>query len=31
MARHLGVTEEELDFINYNIKYRTGRGGENAE
>lgn len=27
LAQHYGFTEEELDFIiNYDIKYRTGRG-----
>ena len=28
LAEHYGFTEEELDFIiNYDIKYRMGRGG----
>ena len=28
LARHYGFTDEELDFIiNYDIKYRMGRGG----
>ena len=26
LAKHYGFTEEELDFINYDIKYRMGRG-----
>jgi hypothetical protein len=32
-ARHCGFTDEELDFIiNYDIKYRMGRGaGEEEE
>jgi hypothetical protein len=30
LALHYGVTEEELDFIiNYDIKYRMGRDGNN--
>jgi hypothetical protein len=29
LARHYGFTEEELDFIvNYDIKYRMGRGSD---
>jgi len=29
LARHYGFTDEELDFIiNYDIKYRLGRGGD---
>lgn len=29
LARHYGFTDEELDFIiNYDIKYRMGRDGE---
>jgi hypothetical protein len=29
LARHYGFTEEELDFIvNYDIRYRMGRGAE---
>ncbi len=32
LARHYGLTEEETDFItNYDIKYRMGLGGEDAE
>ncbi len=32
LARHFGFTEEELDFIiNYDIKYRMGRGEESEE
>jgi len=32
LARHYGFTDEELDFIiNYDIKYRMGRGDENGE
>lgn len=32
LARHYGFTEEELDFIiNYDIKYRMGRGAEGKE
>ena len=32
LARHYGFTDEELDFIiNYDIKYRMGRGSENEE
>ncbi|MDX2109647.1 MAG: DNA methyltransferase [Verrucomicrobiota bacterium] len=32
LARHYGFTEEELDFIiNYDIKYRLGRGTEEEE
>jgi hypothetical protein len=32
LARHYGFTEEELDFIlNYDIKYRLGRGGGEEE
>jgi len=32
LARHYGFTDEELDFIiNYDIKYRMGRGAENGE
>ena len=28
LAQHYGLTDEELDFIiNYDIKYRMGRGG----
>ena len=28
LAKHYGFTDEELDFIiNYDIKYRMGRGG----
>ncbi|MFO7611531.1 MAG: hypothetical protein R6W99_03460 [Clostridia bacterium] len=31
-ARHFGFTDEELDFIiNYDIKYRMGRNGGEAE
>jgi hypothetical protein len=29
---HYGFTDEELDFIiNYDIKYRMGRNGDNEE
>jgi hypothetical protein len=32
LAKHYGFTEEELDFIiNYDIKYRLGRGAEEEE
>ncbi len=32
LARHYGFTDEELDFIiNYDIKYRMGRGGDDDE
>jgi len=32
LAKHYGFTQEELDFIiNYDIKYRMGLGGEEAE
>jgi hypothetical protein len=32
LARHYGFTPEELDFIiNYDIKYRLGRGTEDEE
>lgn len=32
LARHYGFTDEELDFIiNYGIKYRMGRGGDQEE
>jgi len=32
LARHYGFTEVELDFIiNYDIRYRMGRDGEEAE
>ena len=32
LAKHYGFTAEELDFIiNYDIKYRLGRGGEEEE
>ena len=32
LAGHYGFTAEELDFIlNYDIKYRMGRGVENEE
>lgn len=32
LARHYGFTDEELDFIiNYDIKYRMGRGSANDE
>jgi hypothetical protein len=32
LARHYGFTEEELDFIiNYDIKYRMGRGAEGGD
>jgi hypothetical protein len=32
LAKHYGFTEEELDFIiNYDIKYRMGREGEEVE
>ena len=32
LAKHYGFTEEELDIIiNYDIKYRMGLGGEDAE
>ena len=27
LAEHYGFTEEEVDFINYDIKYRMGREG----
>lgn len=31
LAKHYGFTPEELDFIlNYDIKYRLGRGTEEA-
>jgi hypothetical protein len=31
LAQHYGFTEEELDFIiNYDIKYRMGRDGEDS-
>ncbi|GBE77086.1 hypothetical protein myaer87_43130 [Microcystis aeruginosa NIES-87] len=28
LIQHHGFTEEELDFINYDIKYRMGRDSE---
>lgn len=28
LAKHYGFTDEELDFINYDIKYRMGRDGQ---
>ena len=32
LAKHYGFTDEELDFIiNYDIKYRMGRGEEEGE
>jgi len=32
VARHCGITAEELDFIlNYDIKYRLGRDAEGEE
>ncbi|MBI2299521.1 MAG: hypothetical protein HYU66_11365 [Armatimonadetes bacterium] len=32
LARHYGLTDEELDFIlNYDIKYRMGRDGVGGE
>lgn len=32
LAKHYGFTDEETDFIiNYDIKYRMGRGGEEAD
>lgn len=32
LAKHYGFTDEETDFIiNYDIKYRMGRGGDEAE
>ena len=32
LANHYGFTEEELDFIiNYDIKYRMGRGAEEED
>ena len=32
LAKHYGFTDEELDFIiNYDIKYRMGRGAEGGE
>ena len=32
LAKHYGFTDEELDFvINYDIKYRVGRDGQDAE
>lgn len=32
LAQHYGFTDEELDFIiNYDIKYRMGRGAEEGE
>lgn len=32
LAAHYGFTAEELDYIvNYDIKYRLGRGGEGDE
>ena len=32
LARRYGFTEEELDFVvNYDIKYRMGRGAEGDE
>jgi hypothetical protein len=32
LAKHYGFTDEELDFIiNYDIKYRMGRGGDDDE
>ncbi len=31
LAKHYGFTDAELDFIlNYDIKYRMGRGGEDG-
>ncbi|HUW32941.1 MAG TPA: hypothetical protein VM223_15140 [Planctomycetota bacterium] len=32
LAKHYGFTDEELDFIiNYDIKYRMGKGGGEEE
>ncbi len=32
LAKHYGFTDEELDFIiNYDIKYRMGRDGDNGD
>ncbi len=32
LTKHYGLTDEELDFIiNYDIKYRLGRDGEDGE
>jgi hypothetical protein len=32
LAKHYGFTAEELDFVlNYDIKYRLGRGGGEQE
>ncbi len=32
LAKHYGFTDKELDFIiNYDIKYRMGRDGEDRE
>jgi hypothetical protein len=32
LAKHYGFTDEELDFIiNYDIKYRMGRGAAEEE
>ena len=32
LAKHYGFTDEELDFIiNYDIKYRMGRGADGGE
>lgn len=32
LSEYCGFTEEELDFIiNYDIKYRMGRGSEDGE
>ena len=32
LAKHYGFTDEELDFIiNYDIKYRMGRGGDESD
>lgn len=32
LAQHYGFTDEELDFIiNYDIKYRMGKGGGEEE
>lgn len=32
LAAHYGFTDEELDYlVNYDLKYRLGRGGEEEE
>ena len=32
LAKHYGLTDEELDFIiNYDIKYRMGRGAGESD